>query len=112
MSLDWTFDHPNSDRSRDDDSNSFLNGGEWQPHSELLYETEAPSAAVAKPHVNQSELLCKTGCGFYGYPAWQGNCSKCFKELQARASHSSASGSSGKSVRISRPVFDPTNLKK
>nr|CAH0101346.1 unnamed protein product [Daphnia galeata] len=71
-----------------------------------------------KLHIPQSDLICKTGCGFFGNIAWQGYCSKCYKEyFLQRQQHQAAfipspSSSIGRKVERSQsdasPFFNKT----
>uniref|UniRef100_A0A6Q2YAG7 RAB guanine nucleotide exchange factor (GEF) 1 n=2 Tax=Esox lucius TaxID=8010 RepID=A0A6Q2YAG7_ESOLU len=52
----------------------------WTSDTEMSQRTERRGI-----HVDQSELLCNKGCGYYGNAAWQGLCSKCWREEYQRA---------------------------
>ncbi|KAJ7360252.1 Rab5 GDP/GTP exchange factor [Desmophyllum pertusum] len=60
--------------------------------------------------LNNPELRCKTGCGFYGNPAWRGYCSVCYREVYLKqqraraASHSREDALAGGSQNLQTEV--------
>ncbi|XP_066142977.1 rab5 GDP/GTP exchange factor isoform X1 [Euwallacea fornicatus] len=60
----------------------------------MMYATKQPSLRI-----NQADLKCKTGCGFFGNADWNGYCSQCYRnqmelERQKKARHSHSHSSS------------------
>jgi len=51
-----------------------------------------------------SQAFCRCGCGFYGNPATDGMCSKCFKDAMKRKQAPPASSSTSSSTNISNQI--------
>ena len=65
--------------------------------SSALDEAGSPSPA-AEPDMQPASLLCKADCGFYANAAFDGMCSKCFRERatgRAEQQHSGGAAAGG-----------------
>jgi hypothetical protein len=57
----------------------------------LIKEKRKIYKSMAEEHRCQAQRLCANNCGFFGIPAMQDLCSKCYRDLQLKEQRSSSS---------------------
>ncbi|XP_018573285.1 rab5 GDP/GTP exchange factor isoform X1 [Anoplophora glabripennis] len=73
----------------------------------IMYATKQPSLRI-----NQADLKCKTGCGFFGNADWEGYCSKCYRNHMDQVRQRKSRQGSSEQSKAQVPGFSKFEEKK